>query len=89
MRVRVKQISEGFYGIYGNERRYAVNKRGEADDFELVDRKTTKKDINGKPVILKAKDQFSEKWMELISEPKKRGRKPKEAEEELAEEGVE
>lgn len=63
MRVRVKETQvEGFYGFYGQERRYP------GDKFELVARKTK----NGETVSVES--QFSDKWMEKVNKP---GPKPK------------
>lgn len=64
MQVRVKETQvEGFYGFYGQERRYP------GDKFELVATKTQ----GGEAVT--AESQFSAKWMEKVNKP---GPKPKE-----------
>ena len=52
----VKAIAKGFI--------YCSNKK-EGDTFELVDLELKDKSV------YKAKDQFSEKWMVEISQPKK------------------
>ena len=63
MKVKVREdLVEDFIGFYG------VKRRRPGQVFELVDRK--KKDGS----TLKAKDQFSERWMEKVNKP---GPKPK------------
>jgi hypothetical protein len=75
MLVRVKDtLVENFYGFYGQERRYP------GDEFMLK----AVKDDKGK-IIHSAESQFSSKWMEKVSVPRKPGPKPK-TEEILSEE---
>lgn len=74
IRVRVKSGQRGF--IYGTLRHGATHSdKGKllvrADEFTLIDVEYThKKDANGKPLIKKAEQQFSDVWMERIEKTK-------------------
>ena len=61
-----KGVKEGCSGFYGNQL------RTEGKEFDLVERVHS---VSGKTIT--ADMQFSEKWMEKLEEPKKRGPKPK------------
>lgn len=74
MKVRVKEDCSGFFG--GELRK--------AGDTFTIEARThaTRKDANGKPLVISAQEQFSETWMEVIEVPKaKPGPKPKVVEE--------
>lgn len=59
MSIKVKAKQLGYYDL---------KRRREGDIFELADRKGFRKDASGKltPMVVKAEDQFSEKWMERV-----------------------
>jgi hypothetical protein len=76
MKVRVK---DGCKGFYGTRLRVGANEnKPEGDVFELKAKThSTKKDEKGKPLVISAEQQFSDKWMERVEVPKKPGPKPK------------
>lgn len=49
---------------------YDLKRRRIGDVFELVDKKGHRREGNGKliPIVIKAEDQFSEKWMERVDD---------------------
>ncbi len=72
MKVRVKEGETGFFN----------NRLMKEGDVFVIEAKThsVKKDDKGNPVVISEKDQFSNKWMEVIEAPKakaKPGPKPK------------